>query len=301
MSSARTSKRPKSRDKRSAEETARLIAEFYKDNGYLPTQHTPPSGEHKRLALALHRFRRLHAAGNLPEAAARILEQAHPDWTARADHATELWHSRADEFIAWVQQRGRFPRPSADDPTERFLSKWLHRQRNDARQERFPARVEELDTRLPEWRETFSDQDRQPYVESARQIAAYVQRHGSLPAPDGQSGSEAERLAGVLIVLRNQKRRGLLAKEAIQALDAAFPGWMDGNALNVERRWQKRATEFIEWIKKNGRHPHRAAWDPTERALAGWLARQKVHAKKGEYPARIKELKTRMPGWDRSS
>ncbi|MDI2020089.1 helicase associated domain-containing protein [Paenarthrobacter nicotinovorans] len=275
-----------------------MIAGFYKENGYLPTQHTPPSGEHKRLALALQRFRRLKAAGNLPDDAVRILDQAHPGWTARADHATELWHSRADEFIAWVQQHGRFPRPSADDPVERFLTTWLHRQRQDARRERFPARVKELDARLPEWRETFSDQDRQSYVESAQQIAAYVQQTGSLPAPDGQSGSETGRLAGVLIVLRNQKRRGLLAKEASQALDAAFPGWLDGATLNVERHWQSKATEFIEWVKENGRHPHRSAWDPKERALAGWVARQRVHAKKRHYPHRIRELNARLPKWN---
>ncbi|WP_314326142.1 helicase associated domain-containing protein [Paenarthrobacter ilicis] len=275
-----------------------MIAGFYKENGYLPTQHTPPSGEHKRLALALQRFRRLKAAGDLHDDAVRILDQAHPGWTARSDHATELWHSRADEFIAWVWQHGRFPQPSAEDPAERFLSTWLHRQRQDARRERFPARVKELDSRLPEWRETFSDQDRQSYVESAQQIAAYVQQTGSLPASDGQSGSETERLAGVLIVLRNQKRRGLLAKEATQALDAAFPGWLDGVTLNVERHWQSRATEFIEWVKENGRHPHRSAWDPKERALAGWVARQRVHAKKRQYPHRIRELNARLPEWN---
>lgn len=121
-----------------------------------------------------------------------------------------------------------------------------------------------------------------------------------MPAPDGQSGNEAERLAGVLWVLRNQKRNGRLSRETIQTLDEAFPGWLDGITINAERHWQKRATEFIEWVKENGRDPHRGAWDPKERALAGWVARQKVHAKKGEYPARIKELNVRMPGRHRT-
>lgn len=280
--------------------SAQLIADFYKTHGYLPTQHTPASGEHKRLASALGRFRKINAAGNLPESVGRILDQAHPNWTGRADHATERWQRTADDLIAWVQQHGRFPRGSAEDPAERFLSKWLHRQRYDARRERFPSRVEELDSRIPEWRGTFSAQDRQTYVESAQQIADYVHRTGRLPASDGQTGSEAERLAGLLIVLRNQERRGLLAKEAVQSLDAAFPGWLEGIALNVERHWQQRATEFIEWVKENGRHPHRGGGDAKERALAGWLARQKVHANKGEYPARIKELNARMPGWHRA-
>ena len=290
-----------SREVRTAQESAQLIAAFYKDHGFLPTQRTPSSGEHKRLASALERLRRLKAAGDLPEDAARILDSAHPNWTERADHAAERWQRTAEEFIAWVKDNDRFPRASSDDEAERFLSRWLFRQRYDARRERFPARVRELDARLPEWRETFSDQERRSYVESAQQIAAYVQEHGTLPAPEGKSDSEAERLSGVLWVLRNQKRRGLLAKEATQTLDAAFPGWLDGITLNVERHWQKRATEFIEWVKENGRDPHRGAWDPTERALAGWVARQKAHAKKGEYPARIKELNKRLPGWNRSS
>lgn len=299
MPSVRTSKtRPKSRDKRTAEQSAQLIAKFYKDHGYLPTQHTPSSGEHKRLALALERLRRLKAARTLPEDAARILDQAYPKWTARADHAGERWQRTAEDFIAWVTQNGRFPSASSDDEAERFLSRWLFRQRYDARRERFPARVRELDARLPEWRETFSEQERHSYVESAQQIAAYVQEHGTLPAPNGKSGSEAERLAGILLVLRNQQRRGLLAKEAIQTLDAAFPGWLDGITLNVERHWQKRATDFIEWVKENGRHPHRSASDPKERALAGWIARQRVHAKKRQYPHRIRELNARLPEWN---
>lgn len=98
----------------------------------------------------------------------------------------------------------------------------------------------------------------------AHQIAAYVQRTGSLPVPDGQDGSEAGRLAGVLVVLRNQNRRGLPADEATHALDAAFPGWLDGITLNVDRHWQKRATELIEWVKENGRNPHRNAGNPTD-------------------------------------
>lgn len=239
MPSARSGKsRLKSEEKRTAEQSAELIAKFYKDHGYLPTQRTPSSGEHKRLALVLERLRRLKAAGDLPEDAARILDQAYPKWTARADHAGERWQRTAEDFIAWVKQNGRFPSASSDDEAERFLSRWLFRQRHDARRERFPARVRELDARLPEWRETFSEQERRSYVESAQQIAAYVQEHGTLPAPDGKSGSEAERLAGVLLVLRNQQRRGLLAKEAIQTLNAAFPGWLDGITLNVERHWQ---------------------------------------------------------------
>lgn len=299
MSSARTSKsRRKTGQKRTAEQSAQLIAKFYKDHGYLPTQRTPSSGEHKRLALALERLRRLKAAGALPEEAARVLDQAHPHWTGRANHATERWQRTAEDFIAWVKQTGRFPSATSDDAAERFLSRWLFRQRYDARRDRFPARVRELDTRLPEWRETFSDQQRQSYLESAQQVAAYVREHGTLPAPDGQSGSEAERLSEVLWVLRNQNKNCRLSKEAIQTLDAAFPGWLDGVTLNVERHWQSRATEFIEWVKENGRHPHRSAWDPKERALAGWVARQRVHAKKRQYPHRIRELNARLPEWN---
>ena len=186
---------------------------------------------------------------------------------------TERWQRTAEDFIAWVKQNGRFPSASSDDEAERFLSRWLFRQRYDARRERFPARVRELDARLPEWRETFSEQERHSYVESAQQIAAYVQEHGTLPAPDGKSGSEAERLAGVLLVLRNQQRRGLLAKEAIQTLDEAFPGWLDGITLNVERHWQKRATDFIEWVKENGRAPAPQRLGP-QRTGTGRLGRQ---------------------------
>ncbi|MFK0042208.1 helicase associated domain-containing protein [Paenarthrobacter sp. NPDC090517] len=142
--------------------------------------------------------------------------------------------------------------------------------------------------------------NRRSYLESAQHIAAYVQRTGSLPASDGHSGSETDRLARALNVLRHQKRRGRLTDEAIQVLDAAFPAWSDGTTLKIERQWQARATEFIEWVTKNGRRPHHSSADPTERALSSWITRQRRHAAKGQYPARIQELNARMPGWDRT-
>lgn len=263
----------------------------------MPTQNTPPSREQKRLAQALIRLRKLNSAGNLPDAAARVLDDAHPGWRVRADNSGKLWRSRIDELVAWVGQHNRFPRRHADDATERSLADWVGRHRVYARRGRAPGRIYELDRRVPGWRTPFSG--RRSYTESAQLVAAYVRENGSLPSLVAPLGGEREPLAKALILLRFLKRRGKLPESAGQILDEACPGWLDGIALGGERQWQSRANELVAWVRQHGRNPHPSAGDRVERALGGWVQRQRAQVKQGQHPHRTEELNNRLPGWDR--
>lgn len=264
----------------------------------MPTQNTPPSGEQKRLAQALSRLRKLNNAGKIPDAAARILDEAHPGWGVRADPTGKLWRSRVDELVAWVGRHDRFPQRQASDTTEHSLAEWVGRYRVYARRGRAPGRTSELDERVPGWRTPPST--RRSSNESAQLIAAYVRETGSLPSLAAPAGGERERLAKALILLRFMKRRGRLPEPAGKILDEACPGWLDGLTISGERQWQNRFNELFAWVLKYGRNPHPSAGDRTERALGGWVQRQRAQAKQGQHPHRIKELNNRLSGWDRS-
>ena len=310
MSQSQESPRGQSASKqRPAVESARLIADFIRDHGYLPTQHTPPTGEQKRLAQSLSYLRKLKAKDSLPKDAEAILNQAHLDWTSRAKNdntklrgkADALWQQRTDEFIAWVTEHDRFPKRHADDPTEKFLADWLRGQRSNAQRGRFPERAAVLDERMPEWRTTLGYPS-SPYTTTAAQrIASYVEEHGCLPSlVDTNGDSELERLVKTLVYLRLKKRKGRLPEKAASILDAASPGWLDGITDGAEQHWENRATELVHWVRKNKGFPHPSAGDRHERKLGGWLNRQRAHAKRNQYPHRIKKLNRRLPGWEQS-
>lgn len=264
----------------------------------MPTQNTPPSGEQQRLARALSRLRKLKNAGTLPDAAARILDEAHPGWRVRADPNRTLWQSRADDLVAWVGQHGRIPQWCTDDATERSLAEWVSRRRVDARKGRSPGRTLELDARVPGWRS--SPSGRRSYTDSAQLIAAYVRDKETLPSLAAPLDCESERLAKALVLLRFVKRRGRLPEPAGKILDEACPGWLDGVTIGRERHWQTRADELVAWVRAHDRIPHPSAGDPAERALGIWAQRQRTHAKHGRHLHRARELNGRLPGWDRS-
>lgn len=298
-----------SSENRTSVESAQLIAAFFHEHGYLPTQHTPTTGEHKRLAQSLSYLRRLKAKDSLPHDAEVILDKAHPNWASRAKHdntklrgkADAIWQQRTDEFIAWVSQHDRFPRRHADDPTERFLADWLRGQRSNAQRGRFPERAAALDERIPEWRTTLGYPS-SPYTTTAAQrIASYIEEHGCLPSlAVANNDSELESLVKTLVYLRHKKRRGRLPEKASSILDAASPGWLDGIADAAEQHWENKATELVHWVMENKKFPHPSAGDRHERKLGAWLNRQRAHAKRNQYPHRFKKLNRRLPGWEHS-
>lgn len=134
-------------------------------------------------------------------------------------------------------------------------------------------------------------------VSSAKLIAGYYRKNGTLPKVAAALSSEEAQLYRALARIRLLKRKGKLEQAASRTLDRACPGWADGFGFHSDRLWQKRRDELIAWIKANGRPPHYASGDSTERALAGWVATYRKHVRHGRHPERIKELDMKVPGW----
>lgn len=160
---------------RTSTESAQLIAAYILKHGRLPTPGILGSGEQKRLALALARLRSLNRQGKLPEAALLVLNDASLSWAIRASShgAGKLWQVSVDELVFWVDQHGRTPRRNAINPTERALAQWVVHYRSHALHGRYLDRIQELDSRVPNWR--------QAYNTRTDRFVTWVNRHGRTP------------------------------------------------------------------------------------------------------------------------
>ncbi|MCA4135653.1 hypothetical protein [Arthrobacter sp. M4] len=133
-------------------------------------------------------------------------------------------------------------------------------------------------------------------VPSARRIVAYFRKTGTLPKTPSLADEEKD-LGQALARIRLLNRRGQLEQAASRVLDKACPGSADRHAFHSGRLWQERRDELIAWIQANGRPPYAASGDAAERALAGWIATYRRHARHGRHPERIRELDERIPLW----
>lgn len=169
---------------RTSTESAQLIAAYFLEQGRMPAASVLGSGEQKRLALALARLRSLNRQGKLPETALLVLNDASLSWATRASsHGTgRLWQVRVDELAFWVDQHGRTPRRNSINPTERALAQWVIRYRSHALHGRHLDRIQELDSRVPNWR--------QPSNTRIDRFVAWVNSHGRTPRLEAADPTE---------------------------------------------------------------------------------------------------------------
>ncbi|MDP9936859.1 hypothetical protein J2T11_003227 [Paenarthrobacter nicotinovorans] len=137
-------------------------------------------------------------------------------------------------------------------------------------------------------------------VPAAKLIVAYHRVHGVLPTVAGAPGSDEAELYRALRRLRLLHGQGKLERKAVEVLDKRIPGWEDGYGYNSERLWRQRRDELIRWMKKAKRLPHPGSGDEVERALAAWISAYRKHVRHGRHADRIRELDTKIPGWNES-
>ncbi len=73
----------------------------------------------------------------------------------------------------------------------------------------------------------------------AEMVIVFVEVNGTLPMAKRVPGSVEAEAYRALARMRLLYRRGELEAEVSGALDAACPGWPDGNAFRIERAWQR--------------------------------------------------------------
>uniref|UniRef100_UPI001FF205FD hypothetical protein n=1 Tax=Arthrobacter rhizosphaerae TaxID=2855490 RepID=UPI001FF205FD len=103
------------------------------------------------------------------------------------------------ELVFWVEQHGRTPRRNAINPTERILAQWVIRYRSHALHGRHSDRIQELDSRVPNWQ--------QPCNGPTDRFVAWVNSHGRTPQLGAADPTERS-LAAWWKRYRDQARNG---------------------------------------------------------------------------------------------
>lgn len=135
-------------------------------------------------------------------------------------------------------------------------------------------------------------------IAKAELVVSFVEAEGTLPMAKKASGSVEAQAHKALARLRLLARRSDLETEVCAVLDAACPGWLDGNTFRLERAWRARRDELVQWMNSSQRPPYRAARDEAERGLAAFVATYRRPVQRRRFPERIKELDVLAPGWD---
>jgi hypothetical protein len=266
--------------------TGGLLAEFVDEHGRMP--RAEGRDDEARLARWLKAQREADRAGRLDEEQRAWLDDALPGW--RSTRAAN-WERTAREAAAFRVEHGELPVPGGRRAGEARLATWLGAQRAAAANGKLePERRLWLDTRLPDWTGSRSEQ----WGDRLAEAAAFVARHGRPPARTDDAGDEERRIAAWIGAQRRADREGRLADERRSRLDALVPGW----ASVGEAAWRTRAAQLTAFTAEHGRLPAVRETDAEARGLAVWLGRQRALAGAGRLPdARERWLRLHVPGW----
>ncbi len=221
--------------------------------------------------------------GKLPLPIHEVLSRYQPDWNARS--LDDRWEKSLTQLVAWVTANQRLPIANgySDDPDERRLGPWLHRQRHD--KQLSPARRAELDAKIPTWNRTFAS----AWDQRLQETLEWVRRNNGLPSCGGPRPGEASTWTWI----RVQRERSHLPmqEERNQRLDEVLPGWRG----NARTDWNERFSQLSAWVAEKGRLPMRRPGYSAESSLARWVYRQRDL--QTDDPHR-KQLDEAIPEWD---
>ena len=134
---------------------AKLIGEYYRVNGTLPTVAAAPGSEEADLYRSLARLRLLYRQEKLEAAALKVLDKRSPGWAdGHSFNSERLWRQRRDELIRWMKKNKHPPHYASGDDSERALAAWVSAYRKHAQHGRHPERIKTLDVKVPGWSES---------------------------------------------------------------------------------------------------------------------------------------------------
>ena len=266
--------------------TAGCVAEFVAEHERMP--RADRDGAEGRAARWLRTQRAADRDGRLDDEQLAWLTDAIPGWRSAHDDA---WRRTADELARFSSEWGELPVTGGTRPDEHRLACWLGAQRAAAARGTLAAsRRNQLDTRVAGWSVRRSHR----WSDRLAEAAAFITRHGRLPARTGQADETEQRIAGWIAAQRRADRDGRLDDARRGRLDAAIPGWSSPG----EAAWRTRAAELAAFASRHGRLPAVRDQDPAARGLAVWLGRQRSAADAGELiESRERWLRLHVPGW----
>lgn len=238
-----------------AERLAALRAYVEANSGLLPPLNGG-DGDDGSLGRWLAHQRRLWRRGELKRARKRALDELSPTWM-QDRRSDAKWNLRAADLAAFVAERGRLPRGTRRDKTERQLNAWMHKQR---RAELSDEQVGTLDSTAPDWR---GDGVPSGWAMRVREIEEFIREYEHRPRPQG--GTPEERRMGFWLTRqRRALRDGALSDVEVTLLSEALPGWEtpDGRSPGPRRPQRPRQRIQSRTRASDGYQPRRL---PTDR------------------------------------
>jgi len=268
------------------------LAAFLRAHGRFPSTKASNPTE-QRLGRWLSKQRSAgKAEGRMSDTRRKGLDARAAGWDEGFDYR---WQENANQFVSFVRAHGSKPSPSATDPHEKYLARWIAKNRRVARQRGGldADRQRYLDAEVPGWDESFEDR----WNENSHQLARFVRTRGRLPSV--RADANELRLVQWLEGQRVSAKRGGITVARQQFLDREAPGWM----TNVDKvqQWNAFAAELGNFYRAHGRWPSSGTSDPTQKRLAAWRTAQRLSARSdgGIDVDRRKFLDAHAPGWDK--
>ena len=253
---------------------AEELGRWMRSAGKAPSSSSADTYERR---LAVWRYRQLEQlrVGTLSPEREACLDEVADGWRPASTSTPQWFRSQADELGRWIAAAGgRVPSQSSDDPHERRLSVWRHRQLSRLRHKKLPPEREQyLDETVPGWRPQALT-GLEGFRARAQELGQWMTQHGGT-APSRRGRDPLERRLGEWRQVQfSRLRRARLPVEREQYLDEVAAGWRPRAVPGIEG-FRSRAEALGRWMASHGGTvPSRLSEDTHERRLGMWRRRQ---------------------------
>ncbi len=208
-------------------------------------------------------------------------------WSSDETQVKKTFDERYNELVIWVENNGSIPSENLKDETEKSLSLFCRRKRQDKRNGKLEQ--DEIDklNKIEGW---FWDKIDE-FDEYYDKLVKWINNNKKLP--NANSEDEIEKKLGIFCMSRRQdKRNGKLKQYKIDKLNK-IEGWYWDKVDAFEIKYD----ELVRWVNDNKRIPSDKSNDETERKLGKFCNHKRQSKKNGKLEkAKIDKLE-KINGW----
>ncbi|MFM8234377.1 MAG: Helicase associated domain protein [Holophagaceae bacterium] len=227
--------------------------------------------------------------GNLNELSLKVIEKAVLNEVVNRVGAS--WDKIYGSLVLFIKNHERYPVRNGGAPNERFLSRWVTKQRGKYKNNQLASKRVDLLEDLYNWSwDPFAD----AWAENINKYKQFVARWNRLPKNRDRRGArpiDELILARWINGVRSRKRK-FLTQAQIDEIEA-LPMWTWDP---IADKWEQYITAYTKFYSRYKRMPKNTG-DTKEKRLAKFLNHHRIYFKRGVLPNdKIVELQT-LPGW----